>query len=156
MKKRIYLLFFVLIVVLIDQITKILINKYINLNESKIIIKNFFKFTNSHNYGAAYGILSGKTYFLILISIIVFIYLIKEINKSTNKYLNLFYSMIISGLIGNLIDRVIFGYVRDFISFSFFGYNAAIFNISDIFIFVGAMMMLLYYVRDEYERNKSK
>ncbi len=156
MKKRIYTVVFIIMVVLFDQLSKYLINRFIKLDNSFIIIKRFLKFTNSHNYGAAYGILSGKMYILVIISIIVLIYLLIEMRKKLNKYLYISYTFIIAGLIGNLIDRLFLGYVRDFISFTLINYEAAIFNISDMFIFFGAVIMFYSYIKEDYEKNSSR
>lgn len=155
MKKRIFTIVFISIIVLSDQISKYLINRYLNLHDSLIIVKNFFKFTNSHNNGAAYGILSGKMWLLVFISCFVFVYLVQEMRKNTNKQLHISYCMIVGGLIGNLIDRVVLGYVRDFISFTIFGHEAAIFNISDMFIFLGVVFMFFIFLREDYEKNRS-
>ena len=156
MKKKVLTLVLVCMIVVIDQLSKYLVNRYIELHHSLVIIKDFFKFTNSHNTGAAYGILSGKIWILVLISCFVFIYLVKEMLKNNDKKLQISYSMILGGLVGNLIDRVVLGYVRDFISFTFFEYEAAIFNISDMFIFLGVVFMFFIFLKEDYEKNRSR
>ena len=58
------------------------------------------------------------------------------------------YSMLLSGIIGNLIDRVVFGYVIDFLDFNIFGYDFAIFNIADSFIVVAIILLLFQEVKN--------
>jgi signal peptidase II len=82
--------------------------------------------------------LSGS---FILISI-VFLGLIIYYIKKHNKY-NIEFIFVVGGLIGNLIDRIIFGYVIDYIGVSIFKYNFPIFNIADSFIVIGALIFVL-------------
>lgn len=139
-----------LVFIFIDQISKGLINIYMNLNDSINIINNFFSLTYVHNYGAAFSMLNGARCLFIIITIIalnvIYIYFIK--NKNLNKYEIVAYSMLLAGIIGNLIDRVVFGYVIDFFDFIIFGYDFAIFNIADSFIVVSVILLLLQEVKN--------
>ena len=130
MKKKKYL-FLIFIIFLIDQITKIIISNNINLNGSITVIKNFFSLTYVKNTGAAFGFFSGKTLLITIISVFIFVYLLMELikNKSNIKIINLSFSFILGGLIGNLYDRIVLGYVRDFMDFTIFNKGFAIFNI---------------------------
>ena len=134
-----------IIVILIDQISKILATNYLPLNKSIKIINNFFYLTYTKNDGAAWSILSGERYLLIIITIIS-IYLII---KYTKEYNNLFLSLLYGGIIGNLIDRLIHGYVIDFLDFKIFNYDYPIFNISDICIFIGITLLIIKIVKEE-------
>lgn len=145
MKKTNINILITMLIVVIDQISKELINIYLRLNESIKIINNFFYITNAHNYGAAWSILSGNTLFLIIITFIS-IYLI---HKYTKEYKGIFKSILYGGIIGNLIDRIFYGYVRDFIDFRIFNYNYPVFNISDICIFIGIFILVIKIVKDE-------
>lgn len=139
------------LIIFLDQITKYIINNYLSINESYEIIKNFFYLTNAHNYGAAFSILTGNTIILILIGIITLYYLYKYLknNHKIYKYL------LLGGIIGNLIDRIILGYVRDFLDFKIITYNYPIFNISDICIFIGIILLIIEEVKeDKHENNK--
>ncbi len=158
MKKKKYL-FLMFIIFLIDQITKIIISNNINLNGSVTVIKNFFSLTYVKNTGAAFGFFSGKTLLITIISIFIFIYLLMELikNKSNIKIINLSFSFILGGLIGNLYDRIVLGYVRDFMDFTIFNKGFAIFNIGDIFIVVGCFMFIigaLLEARNDYKNRK--
>lgn len=156
-KKKYYFLIF--IIFLIDQITKIIVSNNINLNGSTIVIKNFFNLTYVKNTGAAFGFFSGKTLLITIISIFIFIYLLIELikNKSNIKIIDLSFSFILGGLIGNLYDRVVLGYVRDFMDFTIFNKGFAIFNIGDVFIVLGCFLFLigaLMEVRNDYRNRK--
>lgn len=134
----------------IDQISKGLINIYMNLNDSINLINSFFNLTYVHNYGAAFSMFSGARYIFIIVTVIalnlIYLFLIKD--KKLNKFEMITYSMLLSGIIGNLIDRVVFGYVIDFLDFNIFGYDFAIFNIADSFIVVAIILLLFQEVKN--------
>ena len=134
----------ILILCSLDQFTKI----YINLNINKSLNKDLLLFTIEfvRNYGAAFNILSGSRLFLSFISVISTIILsyfifIKE-NKLINKY---GLSFILAGSIGNGIDRILNGYVIDFIKIKFI--NFPVFNIADILINIGVLILISSYFR---------
>ena len=133
------------ILFIIDQISKILIIKYIDINHSIELIKNFFYLTYTHNEGAAFSILTGQRIFLILIAITILVILFNYIrkNKIKTKVESVAFSLIIGGSLGNLIDRIARGYVVDFLDFKIFGYNYPIFNLADTFIVIGVFLLLI-------------
>jgi len=140
---KLYFLSLSIFIILIDQFTKYLMfYKY-----KKFVNKDFllFKLDFVKNYGAAFNILSGNRIFLSSISIIFSIlitYLI--IRKKTLNYLELFsYSFILGGTIGNGMDRILKGYVIDFINLNFL--NFPVFNIADISINIG-FIFLIYFI----------
>jgi len=81
------------------------------------------------------------------------IYLLVLINKQKDTLFNyLSYGLLIGGLLGNLFDRIVFKYVRDFISFTFFDYEFAIFNVADMAICIGVILIILYSFIKEKKR----
>ena len=127
-------------ITLIDQFTK-----YLMFYNNKIVInKDFllFKLDFVKNYGAAFNILSGNRIFLSLISIffsIILIYLI--LRRNTSTILDLYsYSFILGGTIGNGLDRIMKGFVVDFINLNII--NFPVFNIADISINLGFILIL--------------
>ena len=123
------------------------------------IIKNFFYITEVKNTGAAWGMFSNNTVMLSVISIIVTILLHIFLQKETNlnKLSITSYGFLFAGIIGNLIDRLFSGYVTDFLNFYIFGYDYPVFNIADILIVVGIILMIIDVVRGEiYAYNKHK
>lgn len=142
-KLKIYVIGIVLTIT--DFIVKFIIDNNMKLNESIIIIPKFFKLYYLRNDGAAFSSFSGMKYLLIAISVIVFIYLIKYINKNDikNKLEIISLGLILGGLFGNLIDRILYGEVIDYLSFTFFEYSFAVFNIADIGITVGVILFII-------------
>lgn len=155
--KKIKYIIGIIIIFILDQISKLIVMKSLNLNESVKIIGNFFKLTYTHNNGAAFGIFGGKIIFILIISLIILGYLLYELfkNKKNSIYMNISLVMIIGGLLGNLLDRIYFGYVRDFIDFIIFNYDAPIFNIGDIFIVLGAILFFISVLLEEKNENKN-
>lgn len=148
-----------IILLCIDQIAKLLVINLLTKTDSIAIIKNFFYLTYINNDGAAFSILVGKRIFLILVAIIVIIMLIHYIKKNNiqNKLEIVSISLIIGGSLGNLMDRVVRGYVIDFLDFKIFNYNFPIFNLADTFIVIGVILLLLKELRKENNldsRNK--
>ena len=144
--------------VAIDQIIKLIITYFMSLNSSIIIIKNFFSITYVMNNGAAWSILSGHSWFLILMAILalnlIYIFFIKD--KVLNKFEIIVYGLLIGGVLGNLIDRIIYGKVVDYLDFTIFNYNFPIFNFADIFICVSVFLLIIGIIRGDIdERNKS-
>lgn len=135
--------------IIIDQIVKLLIMTKMKVNEIITIIPNFFRLYYLRNDGAAFSSFSGKKYLLIMVGMIVFFILVNYIkkNKITNKLEILSLGMIMGGLVGNLIDRLLYGYVIDYLSFTFLGYSFAIFNIADIGIVIGTIIYIIFILR---------
>lgn len=142
------------ILVIIDQVSKIIVTNTLTNNKSVEVIKSFFYLTYTNNTGAAFSILTGKRILLILVSLIVIgilIYYIKKtkIEKKINK---IALSLVIGGSIGNLIDRILKGAVIDFLDFKIFGYNYPIFNLADTFIVIGVFLLLIGMFRKEEKK----
>lgn len=155
--KDILLYIFTFIVVVAgDQLTKIIVDSTMKLNQGYQIIENFFYFTYTHNYGAAWGMLQGKLSLFFGISVLATIGIVysfiesKPYQRITRFGLVVFFS----GMIGNLIDRIALGYVRDFIDFIIFGYDFPIFNIADIAVCVGVGLIMLEIIIEEYKTWK--
>ena len=137
---KIYLFSLTIFIILIDQITKY----FMFFNYKKLVNIDFllFRLDFVKNYGAAFNIFSGSRIFLSSISIffsIVLIYLLLRKN-STNILELLSYSFILSGTIGNGMDRILNGFVIDFINLNFI--NFPVFNIADISINIGFILAL--------------
>lgn len=157
MKKKLlinYLIVFIL--TFLDQITKYLVVSFFNVNEYIIIIKNFLKFYYIKNIGASFGFLSGNTILIIFITLIIIFYILYEMNKNKNNRLfDVSCILILSGAFGNLIDRVCRGYVVDFISFTLFNTEMAIFNVADIFITFGVILYIIILIMEGKKNGNS-
>ena len=141
--------------ILLDFIIKIIVKTFMNLYSSITIIPNFFSITYVRNTGAAFSIMENSRILFIIIGLLsiylIWRYLIKD--KKLNNFYITSYSMLIGGIIGNMIDRIIYGYVIDYLSFNIFGYSFPIFNLADSFIVVSIIMLLLYEVGGSHARN---
>ena len=152
----IYILIIALLV-LADQLVKEAVVANIDLYEKIPVIKGFFNLTYVKNYGAGFSIMQNERFFLIVISAAAVIALAVMIYRTKkNDFVALFsYILIISGAIGNLIDRVVNGYVVDFLDFIIFGYDYPVFNIADSFITIGCFILIIQ-VFTESRRAKNK
>lgn len=145
-----------IIFLIIDQITKILVVNSLVPGENIEIIKNIFSIIYTNNTGAAFSILLGKRIFLIVVAVLiigVLLYYIKR-NKIEKKIDIIALSFVIGGSLGNLIDRIVRGYVIDFISIKLGNYNFPIFNVADILIVIGVFLLLLSSRRRQSDDNK--
>ena len=138
-KNNLYFFSISIFVFLIDQFTK-----YLILYNNKAFVNKdlfLFKLDFVKNYGAAFNIFSGNRIFLSLISIFFSIILINLILKNTSNKLEIYsYSFILGGTIGNGLDRIMKGFVVDFININII--NFPVFNIADISINIGFILLL--------------
>lgn len=123
------------------------------------LISGFLDLTYSENTGAGFGILSGNTLALAIVTAIVIslVLLYLVIYHRDSEYLRIPLVMISAGGIGNLVDRIGLGYVRDFFEFTFVDF--AIFNIADVFVTVGAILLIIYLIAaliKEGAKNRKK
>ena len=151
-----YILYSAIIIggILIDQLTKFLVSEFMHIGQSIPIIKNFLHLTYTTNDGAAFGMMDDQRWIFIVISTVtilgltVYLYL----GHAANKLYGISIAMIVSGGIGNMIDRVVLGFVVDFIDFCLFDFWVWVFNIADAAVCVGAALfvldMILEIVRD--------
>lgn len=133
----------VLVIVLlgIDLLLKYLVSTYLTTVN---IIDNFFSLTYVLNDGAAFSLFASRTYLLILIALICLFFIIYELkNNLDDRVLSIGYSLVLAGLLGNFLDRLIDGYIIDYLSFKILGYNYPIFNFADILIVVGIIVVII-------------
>ena len=141
-----------LIIILLDQITKILV-----INENIILIPNLLLFTYTQNTGTAFGIGSNNAIIIIILNIIVLGVIIKFLKERKDDVeMNIFISLILiaSGGISNLIDRIFRGYVVDFIDVNLF--NFPNFNVADISIIIGIGILLIVIIKSFFSRKTIK
>lgn len=147
-KKYVIISLLILLLILFDQGIKLLVLKTI-VDKPVIIIDNFLKFIFVKNTGAAFGFLGNSTNILVILTVMLLYYLINEIRRNIDSKLSIVsLSLIISGAIGNLIDRLFRGYVIDYISFTLFKREMAVFNAADIFITFGVILLMYIIIRD--------
>ena len=152
-KKLLYLIVISPLTVLIDQLTKILAEDSLTFGVRETVIDGFFYLTLLYNRGAAWSILSGNRWFLVLVSIAAtigfIVYYVKRLNNS-KAVLLLALSLVIGGTFGNLIDRALYGQVVDFLDFIIIGYNYPVFNFADTFLVIGmGLLVIAIYFEDK-------
>ena len=125
----------------LDLLFKYLVSTYLTTVN---IIDNFFSLTYVLNDGAAFSLFASRTYLLILIALICLFFIIYELkNNLDDRMLSIGYSLALAGLLGNFLDRLIDGYIIDYLSFKILGYNYPIFNFADILIVVGIVIVII-------------
>lgn len=153
-KSKIYIISLVLLI--LDQLVKIIIKSNFKLHEELELIPNFFSIHFLQNEGAAFSILQNKTYLLVLVALvclIVMIYYIKK-EKYFSKLSSISLGLILGGIMGNLIDRILYKKVIDYLSFTIITYSFPVFNIADIGITIGAILLIISYLLEEKSREK--
>ncbi len=140
-----------LIILIVDQATKISIVQRLDVGESQTVF-DFFNIVLVHNRGAAFSFLANEsgwqrwffTMFSVLAGLVIF-WLLQKSHKH-----NLFASglaLILGGAFGNLIDRLWHGYVIDFLDFHLFDFHWPAFNIADTAITIGVILLLFDEIR---------
>lgn len=145
MKRKIFII--ALITFVIDQIIKSLSLVYLT---NIPIIPNILSLTYAKNYGIAFSMLLEKRIIIIVISILLIsflIYILKKdyILKNKDSWLvNIAFGILFGGIVGNLFDRIVRGFVIDYINVSFF----SIFNLADIAITFGVVLLIIDNIKE--------
>lgn len=145
-----------LVIIVIDQLTKWLIVKNMDLGESITIIKDFLYITSHRNQGAAWGILQGQMWFFYIITLVVIVGIVYYMAKHTKgkRLLGISLGLMLGGAIGNFIDRVFRKEVVDFVDTYIFGYDFPIFNVADSALVVGVALLMIQMFREEREAKE--
>jgi signal peptidase II len=135
------------IILLADQFTKVLILGYYHLGDSTFIT-GFFNVVRVHNSGAAFSFLAGASgwqrwFFTVigLLAALVILWLLRA--HAGQRLFSFALACILGGAIGNVIDRVLHGYVVDFLDFHWRGWHFPAFNVADSAITIGAACLIL-------------
>lgn len=154
MKNWFKIIFTIVFVLVVDLTTKHFLFKvdYYNLIPNVISIAS-----NGGNTGAAFGIFSGRTMTLAIVSIIMIIalFIFNYFVKNKNTFYCISFGFIIGGALGNLYDRLFLQSVRDFIYLDFFP-TFPTFNMADTFLCIGAVMLAVYILFFYNRKDKSK
>lgn len=141
-------------IVIVDQITKAIVDRTMPLHHSIPLIDGFFNLTYIRNTGAAFGIFSGsheafRLPFLILVSVVASGFIIVMLRRLRGGEAGLATALafILGGAIGNLIDRIVYGEVIDFLDVYWSNYHWPAFNVADSFITIGVAITLFYLIK---------
>lgn len=130
-------------IIALDQLTKLLVVKYMELGQSIPLIADVFHLTSHRNMGAAFGILQNQRWLFIIITTVVVIGIVVSMIRigKNQPRVSLALSLVLGGAIGNFIDRILTGQVVDFLDFTLI--NFPIFNVADMAITIGVGVLLL-------------
>jgi len=133
-----------ILVIVLDQVSKYIVVSNIEPDEMIPVIDKFFYLTLHKNQGGAWGILqNSRLLFLILVPVVSAVIIYFIINND-NKFLRYVLAVILGGAIGNYIDRVLTGSVTDFLLFYIGPYPFPIFNVADIAVTCGTILLAVY------------
>lgn len=138
----------------IDQITKVAIDRSLQLFDSIPVIENFFNITYVRNKGAAFSFLSNASWrlpFFITISAVAAVVILVAFRRlrDNQKLAQISLAMIFSGAVGNLIDRVRLGEVIDFLDVHWYRLHWPAFNVADSLICVGVFLLAVDMIMEE-------
>ena len=142
------------LVVLLDQLFKRWITVTMVVGEQKDVFPGLLSLSHVENYGAAFSILSGKRWLLaaiMLVAILIIVAILLRYNEGFWGTLGL--SAVLGGAVGNLIDRVFTGHVVDMFEFKFIQF--AIFNVADVFITLGGITFLVFFIVTSFRSGKN-
>jgi len=161
MKRKYWILIIVcLLVLFLDQWTKLIIQRSLSLYQRIEVIHGFFNLVHVRNTGGAFGIFGGEgggigSLFFVVVSVVAIgsILILLTRLKEDEVIISLSLSFILSGAVGNLIDRLWHGEVVDFLDFYVSSYHWPAFNIADSAICVGiGLMILALFVKDHKKK----
>jgi len=137
-----------LILIFFDFISKKIVYELIDLN-TFIPLTFFLDLTHIHNFGVSFGLFAGliSPWILVVIGLLVVIFIYYLMISSSDKIEKMGLLIIISGAISNIIDRILNGYVIDFIYLNYRDLYWPAFNFADIYITLGIMMILSSFFR---------
>jgi signal peptidase II len=147
-----------LLIVILDQLSKWLVVKYMELGQNITIISDFLYFTSHRNRGAAWGILQGQMWFFYIITVIVIVGIIVYIQrlKLDEKLIGYSLGLMLGGAIGNFIDRLFRKEVVDFINTYIFTYDFPIFNIADSALVIGVGLFFIHTLLEGKREKENK
>lgn len=148
------------IILVLDQVTKYVVEKNIGLHEVIEIVPGFFNLTHVRNKGAAFSILSTlpdlwRSGFFITVTLVAVAVITVLIRKTRERLLVVAFSLILAGAIGNVIDRIRYGEVIDFIQWYVKSYYWPSFNIADSAISIGVTLLAIDMLFRKQQDTKS-
>lgn len=144
------------LLVVCDQLVKYWVVSNLSLGEAMNVIPNVFSLTYYQNSGAAWSILQGQMWFFAIVTFVAVplcIWLLWK-NRRGSKFYSLALGLVIAGALGNFIDRMRLGYVVDMFQTDFI--NFPIFNVADMCLTIGVVMVFIYALFEERSERKTK
>lgn len=136
------------LMIVLDRWSKVWAQDVLMKIDTFPLIQNVFHLTYVENKGAAFSMLSGKVGFLIFFTGLVLVgllgLLIISMKRGESKVLLVALSLVIGGAVGNMYDRIVLGYVVDYFDFRLI--NFAVFNVADVFVVCGSILLGIYLI----------
>jgi len=146
-----------LVIIGLDQLTKIIVDRNMEIGESIPIIEQVLHITSHRNMGAAFGILQGQMWLFFIVTAVVvvgIIYYMPKLIKEHRGY-GIALGVLLGGTIGNFIDRLFRGEVVDFVDVYIGSYSFPIFNVADAALTLGVIFLLiLMFMQDRKEKKE--
>jgi signal peptidase II len=155
-KTSVWGLVIVLALVVLDQLTKYLAESFLAGQRGSFLIPEIFQLYYLQNRGAAFGVLSGRQWIFVVMAVLMIVLgIYTYLHLPDGKHysvMRMVCVLIVAGALGNMIDRVVHGYVIDFLYFSLIDFP--VFNVADCYVCIGAAMLVLslftVYREDEF------
>ncbi|NUS68465.1 MAG: signal peptidase II [Ensifer adhaerens] len=136
---------FIVLALIADQVIKYLVELYLPFNQAVHVVPMLALY-RTYNYGVAFSMLSGMEGWFIVgmrLAVCAFVLWLWKRTPKDRFFAHFGYALIIAGALGNLVDRLLFGYVIDYILFYTETWSFAVFNLADTFITIGAGAIIL-------------
>lgn len=171
--KKYYLCFIIVFLAFsLDLLTKFIATKKLleivgdnTYFKSVEVINNFFYFTYTRNTGGGWSIFAGQMWLFIIITVfalVAFVYFLSDFDLKKRPLYSVGFALMLGGTLGNFYERIVNGYVTDFFDFIIFGYDYPIFNVADICLVCGVIILIVQLIFwpnqvtifDKYKKNK--
>lgn len=156
MGKKIYYISLpiVILALSLDQLIKFWV-KSVDVNMT--VINDFFYLDYTKNFGISFSMFNDKVLGIILVSLVAVGFILYVLFQYQDKIIyNVLISFILAGAMGNLIDRIILGYVVDYIALVFGDYHFAIFNLADMMLVCGTILLLIVVYAEDFKGENGK
>ena len=144
-----FILFFSLPLYAIDQLTKLLVLRFITPDEPHVVAEDFFSLVHVTNTGAAFGSFRGKNTFFIVVSCVALVIVLGVLVRARTRdcWRDLSLALLLAGILGNLTDRLLYGHVIDFLLFDLhipYAHPWPAFNVADSCISVAVVLFVIH------------
>ena len=157
LKQNILIFFIISINFILDRISKLLIIDFFSSGQSEYYVNSYLNFILIWNKGIAFGLFGSAdfiyhfTSFLIFSILLLIIFMIIKSNKLFEKVC---FSILLGGALGNFFDRIYYQAVPDFIDFHYNNFHWFVFNVSDISITFGIILLIFYEIIKKQEKKE--
>ena len=141
-----------------DRLVKVFLLNFLQENQlNSFRLNNFFEVTLVWNKGVSYGLFPQQSYvgqlIIIFFSLIICVWIAKFITNSDIRYRSITLILILAGASSNMIDRLIYGAVADFFHFEIATYSWYVFNIADIYIVSGLLILIYAFIYPNIKKS---